>query len=275
MDNGTNIAPLTFLRAIYDNGGGGSFDAVGHHPYHYPYEVKAPGDWNAFSGVTPKLHDLMVSRGDSTKKIWGTEYGIPTGSSTQSVSEQDQVRLMRDGYTAWNDWTWTGPLLWYNWRNDGTDPANREHHFGLIRHDFSAKPSLAAYTDIAHQQAATTPTTAAPTTPTTTPRGTHHHRCSGTHDHHHRSGTHHHHHHRSACVGSIPRQGHRIAVARCAHRRVAWHEGEGPVRRAGDVGWCVPSSDPPRRQRHRLGQWFVLRGPAGRSGQSDVRVPGL
>jgi hypothetical protein len=28
--------------------------------------------------------------------------------------------------------------IWYDWRDDGTDPNEGEHHFGLVRHEYKA-----------------------------------------------------------------------------------------------------------------------------------------
>ena len=36
------------------------------------------------------------------------------------------------------------PIYWYDFQNDGTDPVEREHNFGLIRRDFSPKPAYQA-----------------------------------------------------------------------------------------------------------------------------------
>lgn len=36
------------------------------------------------------------------------------------------------------------PIYWYDFQNDGTDPAEREHNFGLIRRDYSPKPAYQA-----------------------------------------------------------------------------------------------------------------------------------
>lgn len=35
--------------------------------------------------------------------------------------------------------------FWYDLRDDGTDPKEPEHHFGLVRHDFQPKPAFVAY----------------------------------------------------------------------------------------------------------------------------------
>lgn len=34
--------------------------------------------------------------------------------------------------------------IWYDWKNDGTDPNEREHHFGTVDHDLKPKPAYVA-----------------------------------------------------------------------------------------------------------------------------------
>lgn len=144
--DGSSIAPVTFLEGIYRAGGGGRFDAVGHHPSNYPQlPLHAVDDYNdnAFAGVTPRLRDIMIKRGDGGKKIWGTEMGAPTalGNSVEYLAE-----YLTEAYNAWNRWSYTGPLFWYSYLDAGTDPNNREDNFGLVRADFTAKdPALEAF----------------------------------------------------------------------------------------------------------------------------------
>ncbi len=34
--------------------------------------------------------------------------------------------------------------IWYDWRDDGTDPREKEHHFGMVENDFKNKPAYRA-----------------------------------------------------------------------------------------------------------------------------------
>jgi hypothetical protein len=34
--------------------------------------------------------------------------------------------------------------IWYDWKDDGTDPAEREHNFGTVTHDLEPKPAYVA-----------------------------------------------------------------------------------------------------------------------------------
>jgi hypothetical protein len=142
---GRDVAPATFLRGIYANGGRGSFDAFSHHPYTYPDSPLVDAPWNAFT-QTAILHQVMVDHGDGAKKIWGTESGAGTGSGSKSVTAARQAQLLHDYYAGWNTWyrSFTGPLLWFTVRDASSDTTNVTDNFGILRRDFRAKPARAA-----------------------------------------------------------------------------------------------------------------------------------
>jgi hypothetical protein len=141
-DGGGELSPLTFLRRVYELGGGDSLDAVAHHPYQYPDRPTSPESTNAFL-QTARIHDLMVEFGDGAKKIWGTEVGAPTRGS-RSVSETNQAIWLREYYDVWNGWAFTGPLFWFTAR-DKSNADGIEDSYGLVHHDRSPKPGLAAF----------------------------------------------------------------------------------------------------------------------------------
>jgi hypothetical protein len=105
-------------------------------------------NWNAFGGVTPRLHDLMVARGDGAKKIWGTEMGAPVPTYRQGVTTDNNylAAYITEAFSAWKQWSWTGPLLWYSYRDLGTDSSDPEQVFGLVKRDYSGKaPAVDAF----------------------------------------------------------------------------------------------------------------------------------
>jgi polysaccharide biosynthesis protein PslG len=154
-DTGADIAPVTFLRGIYDHGGQASFDAVGHHPYAFPFHPTSPVDGNAFL-QTPQLYDVMTAHGDGAKKIWGTEVGVPTRGSV-GVGEAGQAERVSEYYDSWNSWSFTGPLLWYKLRDTtaGNDAAERS--FGLLHADRSPKPAFDVFVRMIAAAAPLTP----------------------------------------------------------------------------------------------------------------------
>jgi len=149
LDQGGNIAPVTFLRQIYARGGKDAFDAVGHHPYctpAYPGDAQWWSAWYQMSGAQNSLRSVMAANGDRAKQIWATEFGAPTGGpSGSSVSESVQAKMLTRAYKLFGSYRWAGPLFWYSARDHGMDRSTREDFYGLLRHDFSAKPALKAY----------------------------------------------------------------------------------------------------------------------------------
>jgi polysaccharide biosynthesis protein PslG len=150
---GGDYSPVDFLKKIYANGGGNSFDAVAHHPYCWP---AYPGDkeewsaWHQMEGTDTSLRSVMIANGDAEKQIWGTEFGAPTnGPPDDRVTEAEQAEMITRAYSLWQSYPWAGPLFTYQGRDLGTDTDNRHHFFGLLRHDFSKKPSYTAYQNAA------------------------------------------------------------------------------------------------------------------------------
>lgn len=146
----SSLAPVDFLKGIYANGGKGFFDAVAHHPYCYPAMPGEAHDWSAWhqmAGTATSLRSVMTANGDGAKKIWATEFGAPTNgpAASNAVTEATQAAMVTRAYSLWRGYEWAGPLMWYAGRDHGTDAADRENFFGLLRHDFTPKPSYAAY----------------------------------------------------------------------------------------------------------------------------------
>jgi polysaccharide biosynthesis protein PslG len=154
-DDGTGrIAPAAFVEGLYQNGTGAYFDALGFHPYAgsvSPHTEWAGSGWYMMARAVPSVRDVMVAHGDAHKRIWGTEYGLPTNGPAGSwvVSEDVQAQRVLEAYGVWSLYDWTGPLFWYRFRDRGTTTDTIENFFGLLRYDFSPKPAYAAYQQLA------------------------------------------------------------------------------------------------------------------------------
>ena len=160
----TEYAPTTWLLSLYDRDAQNSFDAVGHHPYSFPWNPLDEAGFNGFT-QTRYLYLVMSAHGDATKKVWGTEMGAATGTvpladPTQpcfirSMTETEQAQWLHDYFLGWNTTfrAFTGPLLWKATRDDPPDstrPANSQlwNNLGLLRLDHSPKPAFAAMQDV-------------------------------------------------------------------------------------------------------------------------------
>lgn len=139
------IDPITFAQRIYDGGGRRAFNTMSIHPYTYPWMPTDPAttNWSTFQKI-PRLHDLMVSKGDRTKPIWITEFGAPTGSDSTSISRAAQADYLTSGISAARKLGYVPVILIYSIRDSGTDPRDPEHNFGLLTEDFEPKPGYRA-----------------------------------------------------------------------------------------------------------------------------------
>jgi polysaccharide biosynthesis protein PslG len=142
-----HMNPLNFLEAMYAYGAAGAFDALGWHPSNYPSGLAFAGwsAWSQMSQTTRSARRIMRARGDGAKQIWATEFGYPTGSTSRDVSEAKQAQLVTDSYAALRRWSWAGPAFYYSYQDSGTDKLDLEQNFGIVRYDYSPKPSYRAY----------------------------------------------------------------------------------------------------------------------------------
>ncbi|MGI8511485.1 MAG: cellulase family glycosylhydrolase [Solirubrobacteraceae bacterium] len=152
-----------FLSGLYAAGAMGSYDGMAIHPY------------NDTGFADLKLMRAVQTTAGDTAPIWITEFGFPTGTSTQwHVSETEQANRITSSFTDLNAIPWVEAAIVYQLRDKGTNAAAMEDNFGLLRRDYSPKPAYAAL-QAALAPPAPTPTPApAPTTdpapaPTTDP----------------------------------------------------------------------------------------------------------
>lgn len=148
--DGINISQLDFVKGIYEYGGKNYFDALGQHPYCWPIAPNEISDYNWFL-KTEELREVMIENEDDAKFIWGTEMGWPTHNGMNGVSDDMQAQFLSSAYQQWNDWAWTGPLIWYAYNDAGSDEEEPEDNFGLTDSDFNPKPSLLAFEEMTTQ----------------------------------------------------------------------------------------------------------------------------
>jgi hypothetical protein len=150
--DGTNISATDFLAGIYANGGKGSFDAVGMHPYCYP-DLPGQADswsgWYQMYGTSTSLRSIMVANGNQDLKIWGTEFGTPSAGGS-GLSDSFQSQTVTLAYQLWAHYSWAGPLFFYEGRDNGSTATSEWDNFGFATTSFAPKPSFYAYQQAAH-----------------------------------------------------------------------------------------------------------------------------
>jgi hypothetical protein len=151
--SGGMIDEVQFIQGVYAAGGRNYFDAWSHHPYDFnlaPGSAHPDSAWWQMYGSSPSIRSVMEANGDAGKKVWGTEYGLPS-SGYGSLTEAIQADRLRTAFTLWRGYAWAGPIFNYMVR-DALSPGNAGYwyYMGVTRNDWSRKPSFAVM-----QQAAT------------------------------------------------------------------------------------------------------------------------
>ncbi|MCH9708849.1 MAG: glycoside hydrolase family 5 protein [Actinomycetia bacterium] len=137
--DGRRISQATFVEGLYRNGAAQIADAIGVHPYSFPsLPSDFPGQVGGLADL-PALHALITRQGDGDKKIWITEFGAPTGSAPEAMSDRDQAASLLQARRLAQSWDWAGPLVFYELRDAGTDPYELEQNFGVLRADLTPK----------------------------------------------------------------------------------------------------------------------------------------
>ena len=153
---------MDFLAALYANGAGGAFDAVGVHtdtacltdgPGVYYRDERGRVGRYTFSAYR-EVHAVMADHGDGAKPIWMTELGWSTqggrcpvgtkaGTKPLGVSPRAQARFLRAAYRCLAADPVIGVALWF-----GIQDIRGSQHaggFGLYRLGGKAKPAAKAF----------------------------------------------------------------------------------------------------------------------------------
>lgn len=149
--NGGLAEGLASVNQLYDNGAKDYFDIMNIHIFY------TPEDANAIKAVVnyPKLvYKAMSRNGDGNKKIWVTEIGCPgvkEGEKTENwwigknPTEREQAEWVKEVYTELLKDKNVEKVFWAFLRDCDKHWGNGIDYFGLIRWDFSKKPSFEAY----------------------------------------------------------------------------------------------------------------------------------
>lgn len=111
-------------------------DAVSLHAY----GASKPEDAALYYSTIRSLISQYASKGREYPLVSG-EWGY--SSKTNGVSPQKQADYLTRCFLV-NMMNSVCPSIWYDWRNDGSDPDENEYNFGTITQDGSPKPAYTA-----------------------------------------------------------------------------------------------------------------------------------
>ena len=137
-----NMSSNDFLASMYTNGLAGSCDAVSFHPYEWTFNTTFAQQMRS-NGTAMRqaidLHNRMKANGDGAKKLWASEFGVPTVSS---VTQETQNALLVGCLQQWQEVSFGGPLFIHTMRDRATGSSNMEDVFGVATTAYEPKTAL-------------------------------------------------------------------------------------------------------------------------------------
>ena len=131
--------PPDFLEPLFASGVLADLDAVSVHPYRpsdKPPETAAE-DYRKLRG----LIERHAPEGKKQLPIVSGEWGY--AAHTKGVTRETQAVYLARMQLA-NLLAGVPLSIWYDWKDDGPDPKEREHNFGTVRPDLGPKPAYLA-----------------------------------------------------------------------------------------------------------------------------------
>jgi hypothetical protein len=149
---GLSTNDYEFLERAYDAGAEGFFDVMSVHPFSCgasPETITREDDGRMTRSSFPAYQEVrssMLARGDD-KPIWMTEIGWSTTTRECGVSQATQADYVTRAFQFIEQDPYVQMMLWYNLRNNywDHDADTTEARYGLMRTDFSPKPSYNAF----------------------------------------------------------------------------------------------------------------------------------
>ena len=133
---GTSTIDLRFLQACFRAGCLDEWAAVSVHPYRQ-------GGPESVAGEYKKLNDAIAKAGKSVPII-SSEWGYSVG--WKHFTPELQADYLARQWLV-NQWQHIPLSIYYDWHDDGTNPNEPEHHFGIVDNAYQPKPAyLAAQT---------------------------------------------------------------------------------------------------------------------------------
>jgi hypothetical protein len=122
------------------------YDGISVHPYNYS---------NGQEGRTPEeavqwlnmLHKLLPP----SSSIFVTEMGWPTYVGPHTTDKDTAGDYLARFYLLSREKPFIKGIWWYDFQDDGNDPADSEQNFGLVSRGYLPKPAFFALRDIASQ----------------------------------------------------------------------------------------------------------------------------
>ena len=137
----TSRVPVPFLEKVFAAGLLTHLDAVSVHPYR-SYHMEPETAATDYAKLRALIEKHSPNSAKRSLPIISGEWGYSTFTN-EGVSPEIQAAFLVRQQLA-NLHAGVPLSIWYDWKDDGTDAAEREHNFGMVTHDLKPKPAYVA-----------------------------------------------------------------------------------------------------------------------------------
>lgn len=137
----TSEVPVKFIEELFAAGMLAHLDAVSVHPYR-SYKKGPETAAEDYAKLRALIEKHAPTPAKKSLPIISGEWGYSTFTN-KGVSLETQAAFIARQQLA-NLYAGVPISIWYDWKNDGPDLAEREHNFGTVTHDLKPKPAYVA-----------------------------------------------------------------------------------------------------------------------------------
>jgi hypothetical protein len=134
---------LSFLESCFKAGALDSWFAVSVHPYLRQNPENVAGEYAKLRKLIASYRAASgreeVNQPAANISIISGEWGY--SSAWHGMTEEKQAIMLARQFLT-NAANGIPLSIWYHWRDDGLDPKEAEHHFGLVRNEYRSGQTL-------------------------------------------------------------------------------------------------------------------------------------
>lgn len=141
---GFTMSPVDFVQRMMAAGAGNFFDALSIHPYNEEIPITGTCPTCPAWMLTPRQQLEAIKLMIQGKKIWITEYGLPTTPIETGFTELQQAAWLKEMLDYWQTFgDQAGPVFLYNLRDKLLGSVDPQANYGFFYNNWDPKAAAA------------------------------------------------------------------------------------------------------------------------------------
>jgi polysaccharide biosynthesis protein PslG len=120
-------------------------DGLSVHPYNFMLSGDQTTAAAWFAWIQRIESELRLANSNRDVPLYVTEMGWPAYSGPGGISDTATASNLAQSFALARTVPYVKGIWWYQLQDEQWDPADKEHHFGLLQPDFSVKPAFRSW----------------------------------------------------------------------------------------------------------------------------------